>query len=560
MASLRETKSPEELLEILSGLRPEEGLTLLHVGAAAGHSDVIRALLNSGVDASIAAIKGDFVGKTAYQVAEPTALQAFHVYLFEKIALGQEAVIANLLDAGIAVDLRDSSSIDDSTLHWACSFGNARVASLLLERGCPVNILNGSRQTPLHLACKNGSREVIELLLSKEANANISDDQGRFAADMVPPKHSELVDIVKSHIAENRDQHHVPPLQNLSADGSTTGTELNSHIIGESPIDHGSLRSVLPSPLYTQQRSISNVSSHLILWPPPQRQRMLPMSAFEEHPTDDNGSVPEFGIVFSSIRPVLISCSTEQRCSVDVGCIAEVCGLTQAFRRFGLDCVVLRSPATSDIRFSVNPSLCPGHHRYSINVCPSFISVIGSDKEGLLYGAYTLVQITQLHSEFGVMENEAISLDQSGEDIEFDMNGFNVGPRKTPDVIRTLTIPCVSVEDWPDFPSRGITWSLNSTALTNISSLHNIIAMISRLRLNKLFLSVDCLDYSSSLGHADAAASARQRENILSGSRIYYIERLCKFYFVDVVPIVKVPCCDYESSGCYEKRYLQLCL
>ena len=544
MSSLRETKSAEELLAILSEVRPEDGATLLHIGSAAGHSDVIRALLNTGVDASIVPIGGEYSGKTAYQAAESSVLQAFHVYLFEKIALGQEDVIGNLLDAGIPVDLRDSSSIDDSTLHWACSFGNAAVAGLLLSRGCAVNILNSSQQTPLHLACKNGSREVVELLLSRGANASIPDVKGKLATDLIPLKHSELVEVVDTHVATHPGQHQAPerdvstlPETEVSIDGTST-TEPSPQNNNTQDIGLAQQR---PPPV--------NVSSHLILWPPPQRQRMLPLSAFEDN--GEGESAPEYGIVFSSVRPVLISCATEEKGSGDADCIAEVSGLTRALKRFGLESVVLRSPVTADIRFTVNASLCPGHHRYSINVCPSFISVIGSDKQGLLYGAYTLVQITQLHSEFGILENDNESMDQNKDGLEFDVNGFNVSnAKKTADVIRTLTIPCVSVEDWPDFPSRGITWSYNAAALTNVSVLHNMIGILSKIRLNKLFLQIDGLDYTSpSPECSEAFLSARQRENVLSGSRIYYLERLCRSHMIDIIPVVKVPYCSSNSSG-----------
>lgn len=556
IASLRETRSAEELLAALSAIRPESGGTLLHVCSIAGHSDVIRALLNIGVDASVVATAGVYMGKSAYQTADPAVLPAFHVYLFEKIALGHDKVIENLLDGGISVDLRDASAIDDSTLHWACSFGNVSVALILLDRGCPVNILNSSGQTPLHLACKNGSREVIELLLSRGANALLVDTHGRVAAQMVPEKHKDVLELISASVSEHPLQHtiHLPQQEetdemvsaNIEPDLYSERSAQGAHTMD----DEGP-----PASAPYLRPSLANVTSHLILWPPPQRQRMLPMGSAEGDNDTSCALTPEFGIVFSNFRPILISCCTEDKSGTDISCIAELCGLTQALRRFGLESVVLRSPATADVRFSVNSSLCAGHNRYSINVCPSFISVIGSDNEGLLYGAHTLVQIVQLHSEFGIIEAESAVKDPSRDDLEFDLNGFSVSEAiKHADVIRTLTVPCVCVEDWPDFPSRGITWSYDSAALTNTSVLHNLIAMLSRMRMNKLFLHVDCLDYSSTAQQTEMAFTARQRDNVLCGSRIHYIERLCRSYFIDVVPKVSVPCLDIEPSGSSHKR------
>ena len=530
-----------------------EGATLLHIGAASDHPDVIRALLNAGVDASVVPKAGKYADKTPYQVASPSVVQAFHVYLFEKIALGQENVISNLLDSGIPVDLRDSSSLDDCTLHWACSFGNLSVVELLLSRGCAVNKENNSKQTPFHLACKNASREVMDSLLSHGANALHKDSIGRLASDLLPEKNKDLSKVIDTHIAEHPDQHHAE--NSSSRAESVPSPKLHSFGDIETSYPERNLEVDGPSRSCRARSIAPDVNSHLILWPPPQRQRMLPTVADEGPLANDiPQEAPDGGIVFSSVRPVLISCTTDASSSPDVNCFVELCGLTHAFRRFGLECAVMRSPASADIRFSVNTSLCPGHHRYSINVCPSFISVIASDREGLLYGAYTLVQIAQLHSDFGAIEKESDNLDESRDEMDFDINGFGAsGAKKPAEVIRTLTIPCVSIEDWPDFPSRGITWSYDAAALTDMTVLENNIALLSKLRINKLLLKVDCLDHSGNCPEmSESELSARQRENILSGTRIYYIERLCKRFMIDVVPVVRVPCFS-STLGVYER-------
>lgn len=116
---------------------------------------------------------GQFEGKTSYEVATQSAAEAFHVYLFEQIAMGNNTVLQRLLDAKISPNLKDHSPVDDSLIHWAASFTNAEATKILVAGGADVNQQNNSGQTCLHVACKSKAVPVMTALMSLGADPTI---------------------------------------------------------------------------------------------------------------------------------------------------------------------------------------------------------------------------------------------------------------------------------------------------------------------------------------------------------------------------------------------------
>jgi hypothetical protein len=114
--------------------------------------------------------QGEYAGQRPYELASEKTKEIFHVFMFEQIAMDNEDAISRLLAGGVSPDLVDDSHEADSLLHWACSFGSAKVAAVLLSNGCNVSIRNGLGQTPLHLACKNKHLPLVRLLLEEGAS------------------------------------------------------------------------------------------------------------------------------------------------------------------------------------------------------------------------------------------------------------------------------------------------------------------------------------------------------------------------------------------------------
>ena len=103
-----------------------------------------------------------------YELGNDATKQVFHIHLFEQIAMGNVTAVARMVGvgkegAGIPVDVADDSQAQDSTLHWAASFGSTEVGEVLMARGCFVDVRNQEGQTPLHLACRAKHRPMVSI-------------------------------------------------------------------------------------------------------------------------------------------------------------------------------------------------------------------------------------------------------------------------------------------------------------------------------------------------------------------------------------------------------------
>jgi ankyrin repeat protein len=101
ISSIRACSDDENTVVLISSGRNEDGASPLHLAALNSHSDVIRYLLNANADLDIAPLTGIYKNKRPYDVASEVAKQAFHVYLFEQIAIGRVQSINRLVKGGV---------------------------------------------------------------------------------------------------------------------------------------------------------------------------------------------------------------------------------------------------------------------------------------------------------------------------------------------------------------------------------------------------------------------------------------------------------------------------
>jgi hypothetical protein len=121
------------------------------------------------------------------------------------------------------------------------------------------------------------------------------------------------------------------------------------------------------------------------------------------------------------------------------------------------------SSATAKIRLAVDPTLCPGRHRFELQVTPVRTYLTASDNTGLLYGLYCFIQLLQLHSQVKIYG----------------------------DGVTAIELPPVTITDWPDLPQRAVLWSYRLGAQTGFGRMRDNVELFSRLRLNVLMLVVD---------------------------------------------------------------------
>ncbi|KAG7333211.1 hypothetical protein KOW79_003346 [Hemibagrus wyckioides] len=152
-------------LELKSTLFPEDNVTVLKRAITAGDVDLVRKLLDSGMDV-----------ETRLGFEWTPLMCAVHVGHCELAEL--------LLDRGASANF----SRDHYTVLMAACTANStteenisKCVALLLSRNADPNVYSRSRMTCLMLAARDGYSQVINLLVSHGAELNFQDDSGHTA-------------------------------------------------------------------------------------------------------------------------------------------------------------------------------------------------------------------------------------------------------------------------------------------------------------------------------------------------------------------------------------------
>ena len=453
-------------------------------------------------------------------------MQAFHVYTFEQVAMGSVDAIRSLLEGGVCPDIVDDTVLHDSALHWACSFGNVEVATLLLEHGGDVNITNANGETCLHAACKAGNEDFVNLLLQHGVDVSARDVSGKLAMEYLPEDADDLRELMASTLPTLRpppppfpapqgpsssppDPSHTPtptahvPSPNEtclhSAMTVTASSASSEHSSGYDTDSGGESEGPGPGtssrPLHPRPRGGSFLprevsSQQIILWPPAQRQVQY-SSPSPAHPP----------LRLSSAVPVVIASVSG---GIDVYPLLTWSGLVDTFDRMGLAAQVQRGSAQAQVTLSINQDVCPGRHRFEIRIgeltdcshdLPRLVwltliadsnaaRLTASDTTGLLYATYAFIQILTLHAEVSRTSSLAARANGAAE-------ATAVG----------LEVPAMVIVDWPDIPDRAVLWSYRSTVRTQSGAMKRTVRLLSSLRINQLYLGVDRGDGTGAAPH-----------------------------------------------------------
>jgi len=142
--------------------RPTEGMTILHVIAMHGFSNVLLRFLDSR---DVTVDSKDNGGRTPLSWAA---------------GQGHEQIVRLLVDRD---DVEADSNDNDSTtpLSWAAAQGHEAVVKLLVDRDdVEADSKDDTGQTPLSLAAEQGHVAVVELLVDRDdVEADSKDDMGR---------------------------------------------------------------------------------------------------------------------------------------------------------------------------------------------------------------------------------------------------------------------------------------------------------------------------------------------------------------------------------------------
>ena len=139
------------------------GQSVLHAAAAGGHVELVGWLVECGLD-----VNGDADGYTPlHSAAAEGNLDAVH----ELLRLGGKASMTKV------------AGIYGTPLHQAAFGGHKKVMSVLLDEGCPIDVVNSSGQSVLHAAAAGGHVELVGWLV--ECGLDVNGD-----ADGYTPLHS----------------------------------------------------------------------------------------------------------------------------------------------------------------------------------------------------------------------------------------------------------------------------------------------------------------------------------------------------------------------------------
>ena len=165
------------LLDAGAEVRAPEGIRVrrppLVFAAMTGDNETVKLLLSRGVDASEEALS-------------------------EAVTFGHADVVRTLVDAGVNVQLTESSGVN--LLHWATITNRAAVIPVLARAGVPVNAVDDNGFTPLMYAATVdvGDTDTLRALLASGADRRIKNDEKRTPIEQARHyKHAAIVDALK---------------------------------------------------------------------------------------------------------------------------------------------------------------------------------------------------------------------------------------------------------------------------------------------------------------------------------------------------------------------------
>ena len=133
----------------------------------------------------------------------------------------------------------------------------------------------------------------------------------------------------------------------------------------------------------------------------------------------------------------------------------------------------------------------PQSQGYRLQVTPAGVSLIAHDAAGLFYGAQTLAQLFKIDSG---------------------------------------SLPIVTIEDWPDFSTRGVMLDVSRDKVPTMDTLLRLIDLLASWKINQLQLYIE---------HTFAYKNHRevwQNASPFTADEIRTIDSYCRERFIDLVP------------------------
>jgi ankyrin repeat protein len=135
------------------------GRNILHSSAQGGHVELIVYLIGCGLN----------VNSTDYEGCTPLHRAAYN---------GRIEAVRKILELGGAASMLQVSPTSGTPLHTAVFAGHKETATILLNAGCPIDVLDVSGKSALHAASAAGHVEIVAMLVEYGIDVNGSDVSG----------------------------------------------------------------------------------------------------------------------------------------------------------------------------------------------------------------------------------------------------------------------------------------------------------------------------------------------------------------------------------------------
>jgi hexosaminidase len=144
------------------------------------------------------------------------------------------------------------------------------------------------------------------------------------------------------------------------------------------------------------------------------------------------------------------------------------------------------------VQINIDPEVISKPQAYHLSITPNRIIITGADEAGVFYGVGTLQQIVT----------------QTGDH----------------------PLPCLQIEDWPDFPFRGVMLDISRDKVYRMETLYMLIDELSSWKINQLQLYTEhTFAYA---GHEMVWRDASP----LTPEEILILDRYCRERFIELVP------------------------
>jgi len=176
----------------------------------------------------------------------------------------------------------------------------------------------------------------------------------------------------------------------------------------------------------------------------------------------------------------------------DVGLIIQQ-SLAQAGQKLELTAAQGNDPCQMAVMVSVNPAQIPCPEGYRLSIRPEQIRIVAGGAAGAFYAAQTLKQICR-------------QADGAGE------------------------LDCLRINDWPDFPNRGVMLDISRDQVPKMETLYELIDLLSEWKINQFQLYTE---------HTFAYRNHRdvwEHASPMTAEQILALDKYCREHFIELVP------------------------